>query len=386
MNDLARDAGYAMQASTVLHAGPVGTPMNQAASNGGKVLVVDDVTANVDLLTCMLRREGYAVVTAHNGDEALDAVAREHPDLVLLDVVMPKRSGLDVCQELKRSPATRLMPVVLVTALQDTEDKIRGINAGADDFLTKPFNPHELKARVRSLVRLKRYTDDLESAESVIVSLALTIEARDANTEGHCERLASYAVALGSELGLPADDLAALHRGGFLHDVGKVGISDAVLLKRGPLTSHEFELMKQHTVIGERLCGELRSLTKVRPIVRHHHERLDGSGYPDGLKGDEIPLLAQILTIVDIYDALTTVRPYKVALTPERAYEELVNEAARGWRRRHFVDTFIGLGRRGILQPLAGAAQGALGLRISRDRLISRDSGTTAPHGDAHSQ
>jgi putative two-component system response regulator len=320
-----------------------------------KVLVVDDVSANVELLKTLLTREGYQVVTASDGEQALDMVEREHPDLVLMDVLMPKLSGYEVCDRIKQNKATRLTPVVLITALQESGDRIQGINAGADDFLTKPVNGHELKARVRSLVRLKRYTDDLDSAESVILSLALVIEARDAYTDGHCQRLAKYATALGGVIGLGEEQLAALHRGGYLHDLGKIGIPDAVLLKTGRLTSGEYEQIKQHPIIGDRLCGQMRSLRHVRPIVRHHHERLDGSGYPDSLKGDDIPLLAQIMGIVDVYDAVTTVRPYKVAATPEQAYDELLDEVRRGWRRKDLVEAFISLGR----QPsLAASSMG----------------------------
>ncbi|HET9467305.1 MAG TPA: HD domain-containing phosphohydrolase [Vicinamibacterales bacterium] len=311
--------------------------------SGGKVLVVDDEPGNVELLTSLLTREGYRVVTASNGEEALEMVASEHPDLVLMDVLMPKLSGYDVCEQIKRNPATRLTPVVLITAMHERARKIEGINAGADDFLTKPVDPHELRARARSLVRLKRYTDDLDSAESVIMSLALVIEARDAYTDGHCQRLAAYATALGKALHLSDDDVAALFRGGYLHDVGKIGIPDDVLLKGGRLSDSEYRRIKDHPVIGDRLCGELRSLRQVRPIVRHHHERLDGSGYPDGLKGDAIPLLAQIMGIVDVFDAITTDRPYKAAATAEQAYAELMQEVARGWRRKDLVEAFIAL-------------------------------------------
>ena len=270
-------------------------------------------------------------------------VQSTHPDLVLMDVMMPKLNGYDVCERIKRNPSTRLTPVVLITALHERERKIEGINAGADDFLTKPVDPHELKARASSLVRLKRYTDDLDSAESVIMSLALVIEARDAYTDGHCQRLAAYATSLGRALRLSEDEIAALFRGGYLHDVGKVGIPDELLLKTGRLSDTEYLRIKEHPLIGDRLCGELRSLRQVRPIVRHHHERLDGSGYPDGLTGDEIPLLAQIMGIVDVYDAITTTRPYKAAATAEQAYAELMDEVARGWRRRDLVETFIAL-------------------------------------------
>ena len=313
------------------------------STSAGTVLVVDDVSANVELLKTLLTREGYTVLTAADGEQALEMVAREHPDLVLMDVLMPKLSGFQVCERIKQDKTTRLTPVVLITALSHREDRIEGINAGADDFLTKPVNAHELKARARSLVSLKRYTDDLDTAESMILSLALVIEARDAYTDGHCQRLAGYATAVGTALGLSEDDLAALHRGGYLHDVGKVGIADAVLLKTDRLTKQEYEVIQQHPVIGDRLCGELRSLRRVRPIVRHHHERLDGSGYPDRLKGDAIPLLAQIMGIVDVYDAITTERPYKPAARPERAFEELMAEVKSGWRRKDLVEVFIAL-------------------------------------------
>jgi putative two-component system response regulator len=307
------------------------------------VLLVDDEAANIRLLKTLLLREGYSVVTASDGDEALAMVTSQQPDLVVMDVLMPKLSGYDVCERIKHNPATRLTPVVLITALHEREDRIRGINAGADDFLTKPVDPHELKARARSLVRLKHYTDDLDSAESVIMSLALVIEARDAYTDGHCQRLAAYATSFGRELQLSEEDLAALFRGGYLHDVGKVGIPDEILLKPGRLSESEYLQIQQHPVIGDRLCGELRSLRQVRPIVRHHHERLDGSGYPDGLKGDAIPLLAQIMGIVDVYDAITTTRPYKPAATTEQAYVELLQEVNQGWRRKDLVDAFIAL-------------------------------------------
>jgi len=231
-----------------------------------------------------------------------------------------------------------------VTALSDSSDRVRGLEVGADDFVSKPVNVAELTARVRSLLRIKRYTDELDSAESVIVSLALTIEARDAATDGHCQRLAHSAVRLGAALGLGEEDLSALTRGGFLHDIGKVGIPDAILLKPSKLTAQEYALMQQHTVIGDRLCGELRSLRCVRPIVRHHHEHLDGSGYPDGLKGDTVPLLAQIIGVVDVFDALTSVRPYKAAFPRDRAYEALEREARDGWRDHDLVKMFIGLG------------------------------------------
>lgn len=307
------------------------------------VLVVDDVEANGRLMVRLLSRDGYRLRIAHDGQEALDAVAQEQPDVVLMDVLMPRLDGFEACRRIKDNPSTRLIPVVLVTALADIDSRIRGLEVGADDFISKPFSEPELRARVRSLLRIKQYTDELDSAESVILSLALTIEARDGTTDGHCQRLAGYASALGTALGLEAQEIAALRLGGFLHDIGKVGIPDRILLKPGRLTPDEYAQMKEHTIIGDRLCGELRSLRRVRPIVRHHHERLDGSGYPDGLAGDAVPLLAQIMGVVDVFDALTTPRPYKDALSIEQAHQMLLEEADRGWRRRDLVETFITL-------------------------------------------
>ncbi len=287
-----------------------------------RVLVVDDEVACAELLVELFTLEGFDVHVAGDGESALATIQRVSPDVVLLDIGLPGVDGIEVCRAIKQNVLTRLTPVVLVTA-SAREFRLAGIDAGADDFVSKPFDADELKARVKSLTRLKRHTDDLESAESIIVSLALTVEARDPYTDGHCERLAKYAVALGKTLALSSGELAALSRGGYLHDVGKIGIPDSVLLKPGRLTPSEYSLIKSHSVIGERLLGNLRSLAPVRPIVRHHHERLDGTGYPDGLRGDAIPLLAQVVATVDVFDALTTTRPYRRALSYEEAMKEL---------------------------------------------------------------
>ena len=327
----------------VLDARPTTGQATVEYKTAGKILVVDDESQNVEVLRRLMTRLGYDVLTASDGESALQSVVRDRPDLVLLDVNMPGIDGFEVCRRLKADPATRLIPVVLITTLTASEDRIRGIEAGADDFLSKPPVIAELEARVRSLTRLKRYTDELDSAESVILSLGLTIEARDPYTKGHCQRLATYATALGTRLGLADDQLVALNRGAFLHDVGKIGIPDAVLLKAGRLTASEYALMQQHTVIGDNLCSELRLLEDVRPIVRHHHERPDGTGYPDQLKGEDIPLLARILSVVDVYDALTTERPYKPALTPDHAIRELREEAAKGWKFEELVEEFVTL-------------------------------------------
>jgi putative two-component system response regulator len=316
----------------------------ESGAASGQVLVVDDQAANRRVIERFLTPIGYEVRVAADGETALADIEQTPPDLIILDVQLPGLNGFEVCRAVKQNPATCFTPVILLTGLKDRESRIRGINAGADEFLSKPFDREELEARVRSLLRLKRQTDELESAESVILSLALTIEARDAYTNGHCQRRARYATALGERLGLKAvADLRALHLGGYLHDVGKVGVPDSILFKPTRLTDEEYAAVKAHTIIGDRLCGNMRSLAQVRPIVRHHHERLDGSGYPDGLRGDQIPQLAQIVGIVDTFDAVTTNRPYRAAQSFASGLAELRRDAASGLFQADFVEAFCTL-------------------------------------------
>ncbi len=295
------------------------------------VLIADDVDANRDLLREILETEGYQVVCAQDGEQALEVLHSQPIDLALLDVLMPRRTGFSVCQTLKSDPITRLIPVVLVTGLTNRDDRIQGIECGADDFLNKPVHREELLARVRSLLRLKQYTDELENAETVLFSLALSIEAKDPYTGEHCDRLSKFSVALAEKLGLRDELRVALRRAGIVHDIGKVAVPEHILLKPGPLTTEEWKIMKAHPIIGERICSPLKSFRHVMPIIRHHHEKLDGSGYPDGLKGDQIPLTARILTTVDIYDALTTDRPYRKAFSPDQAFETMRREVVMGW-------------------------------------------------------
>jgi putative two-component system response regulator len=305
---------------------------------GARVLVVDDDEGAAALLKRLLVREGYAVDTASDGASALAAIATSLPDVILLDVIMPDVDGFELCRRLKNQTATRLTPVIMVTSLSERERRIEGADVGADDYLTKPVDAGELLARVRSLVRLKRYTDDLDSASSILMALAVMIDARIGHTEGHCHRVANRAVAVGRRFGLNDDDLQALKRGGFLHDIGMLAIPDHVLRKTGALDPDEFAMVKSHTVVGESLCAELRSLQAVRPIVRSHHERLDGSGYPDGLSGDEVPLLAQIISAIDLHDAATSLRPYQRTVTSSEAIDVLRRQADKGWRRREVVE------------------------------------------------
>lgn len=307
------------------------------------ILVVDDTALNRQFLKDELEDEGYQVSTAEDGEQALAVVAETPPDLILLDVMMPKLDGYEVCRRLKSDERTILIPVVMVTALTAIEERIKGIEAGADDFLSKPYNRVELLTRVRSLLKLKRHTDELENAETVLFTLAISVEAKDPYTNNHCNRLSQYSVALGRKLGLPPEGLKALHRGGILHDLGKVGVPDSVLLKPGPLNETERAVMREHPAIGERICAPLKSLRLVLPIIRHHHERWDGSGYPDGLAGEAIPFTARVLQSVDVYDALTTARPYKPALSTEETFSIMREETAKGWWDAPTVEALIAL-------------------------------------------
>ena len=323
------------------------------ARGGGRVLVVDDDHAVAELFERLLQSEGHAVDIAHDADTALAAVSRLHPDVVLLDVMLPGLNGFEICRRLKRERLTRLTPVIMVTALNAKEARLEGVDSGADDFLIKPVDAHELRARVRSLVRMKRYTDDLDSAASIITTLAVMIEARDGHTEGHCHRIANYATALGRRAGLGEDELQTLHRGGFLHDIGMLAIPDGVLRKAGALEPEEFELIKSHTIVGDTLCNNLRSLQPVRPIVRHHHERLDGSGYPDRLRGSAIPLLAQIIGLVDVFDAVTSQRPYQHAKSAGDGLAVLREQVRKGWRSADLVEQFAAVVESGRLETFA---------------------------------
>lgn len=288
----------------------------------------------------LLRREGFEVRDASDGASALAECASFRPDLILLDILMPGLDGFEVCRRIKATPETRLTPVVLITGLSATEDRIQGINAGADDFLSKPIDYNELLARSKSLLRLKQFTDELENAEAVLFSLAQSIESRDPYTHGHCERLANMAVQLGNRLGLAEDQLKALRRAGIVHDVGKVVVPDAILLKPGPLDAAELAVIRKHPEVGEQICAPLKTFRLVLPIIRHHHEKHDGSGYPDGLRGAEIPLTASILQVADVYDALTTNRPYRTADPPREALQIMDDEAVRGWWNRDLFAAF----------------------------------------------
>jgi putative two-component system response regulator len=331
---------------------------------GAMILVVDDEPEVRALLRDQLMSLGYRVRTAASAEQALTVVEETPPDLVLTDVHMNGISGVELCARLKADPRFALTPVVILTAVTDLDARVAGLGAGADDFFGKPFQLAELGTRIAALLRVKSLLDHLERAEGVIVTLGATIEARDVYTAGHCERLAAYGVALGRALGVPEPLLRALRLGGYLHDLGKIGVSDAVLLKPGALTSAELAEVRRHPGLGADLVRGMRTLDDVRPIIRHHHERWDGSGYPDGLQGEAIPFGARIMAVVDVFDALHTERPYKPALTTAEALAILRAEADAGaWDARvvaRFVEIApaLGLGRNGDAKIPGGMGQG----------------------------
>jgi putative two-component system response regulator len=295
------------------------------------VLVVDDTAANLVLAQAYLADVDCNVVVAESGPAALSIVRQAEVDLVLLDVNMPGMDGFEVCRQIRCDPAVRLLPIVMLTAMDRVQDRVLALEAGADDFLAKPVDRIELVARVRSALRLKAVYDSLESAEQVIFALATAVEAKDSYTQAHTERVAFAAREVGIRLRLPEADLEALYRGGIVHDIGKIGVPDTILQKPGPLDPDETESMQQHPIIGERIVMPLRSAAGVLPIVRHHHEHYDGTGYPDRLAGEDIPRLARIVSVCDAFDALVSDRPYRPGMSPERAITILKAGAGTQW-------------------------------------------------------
>ncbi len=306
-----------------------------------KILVVDDVPENIEIIEEILEEESYKIYKASNGKEALNIIQEIMPDLILLDALMPVLSGFEAAKIIKSDRITRLIPIIMITALDGREDRLKGLKAGVDDFISKPFNIFELRARIKNLLKLREYINELENAEEVIFSLARAVEAKDKYTEGHCGRLSFLAERMGRELELEESDLLILRRGGILHDIGKIAISDSILLKAGPLTEEEFEIIKTHPTEGEKICAPLKTLKPLLPTILYHHERFNGSGYPKGLVGRETPIHARIMGIVDCYDALTTKRSYRNALSHETAVKIIRDETKKELWDPELVETFI---------------------------------------------
>jgi len=328
------------------------------AAEAPTILIVDDIELNRRLLKAMLKTAAYRILEAARPSTALSILEREKVDLVVVDLVMPEMSGPEFCHLLKNERRTQLIPILMTTSVQGTENEVAGIESGADEFLIKPLQPAVARTRIRAMLRNKALTDSLEEAETILFALAQAVERRDKYTGMHCERLTTYSLALGQALGLPRQEQLALYRGSYLHDIGKIGIPDGILFKRGLLTDEEWQTMRLHTIRGEDICKPMKTLAPVLPIIRSHHERWDGSGYPDGLGGEEIPLLARILQVADIYDALTTARPYKPAFSHQHAIEIMIEEARRGWRDPELVPLFAEVSQHQVSQH--GDKAGAL--------------------------
>jgi putative two-component system response regulator len=294
------------------------------------ILVVDDSEAIAVMLEQLLVTDGYRVSLARDGREALDTVARSRPDLILTDLDMPHVNGYELCRRIKHDPATRLIPVLMITGGTAQEVKLRAWDLGADDFLTKPFDTVEVRARCRSLLRVKRLVDELDSAEAVVFAFARAVEAKSRYTWGHSERVTAHAMALSKQVGLSEAEQDVLRKGAVLHDIGKINIPDAILNKPGALTVEEYDIVKQHPIQGVRIVEPLQSIRDTIPLIRWHHERLDGTGYPDGLFGGAIPLTARILAVADVFDAVSSERPYRPALPLSKCLDILRANAAEG--------------------------------------------------------
>ena len=322
----------------------------------GRVFVVDDDAEIRKLLKRLLGSAGYSVEEFDSARPALEKIRTEPPDLVLLDVRLPDLNGHDVLDELRSDPATRLLPVVMLTGHAVREEKLRAIRGGVSDFLGKPFSAEELLPRVRSLVMMKQFADEHEHAERVILTLAKMIDARDAYTAGHSGRVAEYADRIAQRMGLPADARNDMRRGALFHDLGKIVIPDDILRKPGRLTEEERRVVEQHPAVGDELLSSMRTMLKALPVVRHHHEKLDGSGYPDGISGSTIPMTVRIVTVADVFDALTNERSYREALKLETAYEVLAEGVSKG-----FWDSQVVGELRGVVSESGIIGTGAAG-------------------------
>ncbi len=320
-----------------------------AANSSGKkpkILVVDDNSTNVELLCANLKPYNYQIEIAYDGEEALRKIEKDPPDLVLLDLMMPKVSGYEVCQHIKKNKKTQLIPVIVVTALKDLTDKIKAIEMGADDFLMKPFNKLELITRVKSLLKLKELYDDVEMGEDIIFTLAEMLEAKDIYTRGHSERVARYSIALAKFMGLPESEQEIIRRGALLHDIGKIGVSETILNKPERLSQEELSHVRSHPARGCEICKALKSLQNSLPIIRHHHERIDGKGYPDGIGLNDISLGARIVAVCDSYDAMTSNRPYRKGITPLEAIKIFEKEMNLGQWDPKVVEEWMKLVKR----------------------------------------
>jgi putative two-component system response regulator len=288
------------------------------------VVVVEDEPTQRTLLTRALQAEGYDVLANADGESGLETIIAYSPDLVLLDLNLPRMDGFEVCRRLRTDPVTATLPVIVITAHTSMADMVAALDAGADDFLAKPVQQAELFARMRSAMRLRRSIASLERATQIVAALANAVEAKDVGLVHHCRWLAYHAARVGAEVGLRGEELEAVAYGALLHDVGKIGVPEHLLRKEGPLSEEEWNVMRRHPEIGERICQPLAASRAFAPIIRHHHERFNGKGYPDGLRGRQIPLGARIVAIADAYEAMVHGRPYQPAQPHSLAADELI--------------------------------------------------------------
>jgi putative two-component system response regulator len=339
-----------------------------------RILVVADALSDDLFLNCVLDADGYRIQLANDCGEALRQVALHSPDLIILDLDLKRENVKQVCDRLKSDPATRLIPILTMSSQTASEARVRAWELGAGDVLTKPFSPYELLARCRSLIRVKRLTDELDSAEAVVFALARVVEAKSPYTRGHAERVADYALALAAAVELPEGQWDTLRKGALLHDIGKIGIPDAILDKPGPLTLDEFNVVKLHTVRGASMVEPLRSIRDVVPMIRWHHERLDGAGYPDGLHDVEIPLLVRILSVADVYDSLSSNRPYRRPIGLDASLTILRTHAVSGGLDAGLVECFCRLMRAGFTRCAAStAADASVRTRVQEPHHLFRD-------------
>ncbi|CAN5753232.1 response regulator [soil metagenome] len=287
------------------------------------VLIIEDEPTQRALLSRVVEREGYRVIGLADGETGLRAIAEHSPQLVLLDLNLPRMDGFEICRQLRADPLTATLPVIVITAHTALDDMVMALDAGADDFLAKPVQQVELLARMRSAMRLRHAITSLERANQIVAALANAVEAKDLALVHHCRWLAHHAARVGVNVGLRGEELEAVAYGALLHDVGKIGVPEHLLRKDGPLSDDEWRLMRRHPEIGERICSPLSASRAFAPIIRHHHEHFDGRGYPDRLRGDQIPLGARIVAIADAYEAMVHGRPYQPAQTHARVAHEI---------------------------------------------------------------
>ncbi|WP_368759022.1 response regulator [Pseudomonas aeruginosa] len=306
------------------------------------LLLVDDEPSNLHLLRYTLQ-DDYRLLFAKDGCTAWDLVLKERPDLILLDIMMPGVSGYDVCRKIKSDPRTTSIPIIFVTALTESSNEQQGLELGAVDYISKPFNPHIVRARVRTHLSLVQSVEVMRTRLQIIQCLGKAAEYKDNETGLHVIRMSHFASALARAVGYSEDGVDELFHAAPMHDVGKIGIPDAILQKPGKLTEEEWVTMRQHTIIGARIIGDHPSglLKTAATIALNHHEKWDGSGYPNGLAGEDIPHVARVVALADVFDALTCVRPYKRAWSAEEALDFIIHE-----RGQHFdpelVDAFLG--------------------------------------------